>query len=150
MRNRIAVAAALCALAALLCCPGQALEASRYGLDLCARVIVPTLLPFFVLTVLLSELGLPKMLGRRLERPMRALFGVSGTGAAAFLLGVTGGYPLGAAAVAEAGRKTTSPGRKRKTCWASATTPARPSSSGRQAWGCSVPPARGCCCIFPM
>lgn len=105
MRNRIAVAAALCALAALLCCPGQALEASRYGLDLCARVIVPTLLPFFVLTVLLSELGLPKMLGRRLEKPMRALFGVSGTGAAAFLLGVTGGYPLGAAAVAEAREK---------------------------------------------
>lgn len=101
MRNRIAAAAALAALAAMICCPAQALSASRSGLDLCARVVVPTLLPFFIVTSLLGELGLPGHLGRRLAPVMRELFGVSGAGAAAFVLGVTGGYPLGAAAVAD-------------------------------------------------
>jgi sporulation integral membrane protein YlbJ len=101
MKNRIAVAAALCALAAMICCPAQALSASKSGLDLCAQVIVPSLLPFFAVTFLLSELGLPRQLGKRLTGVMSRLFGVSGAGAAAFVLGITGGYPLGAAAVAE-------------------------------------------------
>lgn len=101
MKNRVSVAAALGALAAMLCCPAQALNASRAGLDLCARVVVPSLLPFFILTSLLGELGLPGHLGRGLAPVMRRLFGVSGRGAAAFILGVTGGYPLGASAVAD-------------------------------------------------
>jgi sporulation integral membrane protein YlbJ len=101
VKNRVSVAAALGALAAMLCCPAQALNASRAGLDLCARVVVPSLLPFFILTSLLGELGLPGHLGRGLAPVMRRLFGVSGQGAAAFILGVTGGYPLGASAVAD-------------------------------------------------
>lgn len=101
MKNRLAVATALCALIVMLCCPAQALDSAKYGLDLCARVIVPSLLPFFVVTTLLSELGLPRHLGRQLTPLMSGLFGVSGAGAAAFILGVTGGYPLGAAAVAD-------------------------------------------------
>ncbi len=101
MKNRLAVITALCALTVMVCCPSQALASARYGLDLCARVIVPSLLPFFVVTSLLSELGLPRHLGRRLTPIMSELFGVSGAGCAAFILGVTGGYPLGAAAVAD-------------------------------------------------
>lgn len=71
------------------------------GLELCIRVIVPTLLPFFVLSNLLCSLGLPEYLGRGAQPMSRALFGVGGAGVSAFILGLTGGYPLGASAVAD-------------------------------------------------
>ena len=100
-RNLTAAAAAVCALTALLLCPDAALKSAKYGLTLCADVIVPSLLPFFVATALLNELGLPRYLGRRLTPIMSRLFGVSGAGACAFILGITGGYPLGAAAIAD-------------------------------------------------
>ena len=87
--NYIALAAAL-----------AALESARAGLTLCAQMIVPSLLPFFMLSSLLQQLGLPGILGRLLSPVTRKLFGIGGAGASALLLGVTGGYPLGADAVA--------------------------------------------------
>ena len=57
--NYIALAAALAALGALLVCSQAALESARAGLSLCAQMIVPSLLPFFMLSSLLQQLGLP-------------------------------------------------------------------------------------------
>lgn len=91
----------LLALGALLLCSNQALESARGGLRLCAQMIVPSLLPFFILSSLLRQLGLPGYLGRLLSPVTARLFGVGGAGASAFLLGITGGYPLGAATVAQ-------------------------------------------------
>ena len=93
--------AALLALAALVLCSEEAMERARYGLTLCAQMIVPSLLPFFILSSLLRQLGLPGVLGRLLAPVTVRLFGVGGAGASAFLLGITGGYPLGAATVAQ-------------------------------------------------
>ena len=100
--NCIALAAALAALGALLVCSQAALESARAGLTLCAQMIVPSLLPFFILSSLLQQLGLPGILGRLLSPVTQKLFGIGigGAGASALLLGVTGGYPLGADAVA--------------------------------------------------
>ena len=98
--NYIALAAALAALGALLVCSQAALESARAGLSLCAQMIVPSLLPFFMLSSLLQQLGLPGILGRLLSPVTQRLFGIGGAGASALLLGVTGGYPLGADAVA--------------------------------------------------
>ena len=98
--NYIALAAALSALGALLVCSQAALESARAGLSLCAQMIVPSLLPFFMLSSLLQQLGLPGILGRLLSPVTQRLFGIGGAGASALLLGVTGGYPLGADAVA--------------------------------------------------
>ena len=50
------------------------------------------------MSALAGELGVPQRLARRLSAPMGRLFGLPGTGAAALLAGVLGGYPLGAAA----------------------------------------------------
>lgn len=44
--NYIALAATLAALGALLLCSQAALESARAGLNLCAQMIVPSLLPF--------------------------------------------------------------------------------------------------------
>ena len=105
--NYIALAATLAALGALLLCSQAALESARAGLTLCAQMIVPSLLPFFILSSLLQQLGLPGILGRWLSPVTQRLFGIGGAGASALLLGVTGGYPLGADAVARLRRSGT-------------------------------------------
>ena len=97
----LSVSAALTAFAALIAFPDTAAEGVREGLRLCGEVIIPSLLPFFVLSGLVAALGLPQRLGQLFERPMRRMFGVSGACCPPFLLGLTGGYPVGAAAVAE-------------------------------------------------
>ena len=61
--NCIALAAALAALGALLVCSQAALESARAGLSLCAQMIVPSLLPFFMLSSLLQQRGRPGILG---------------------------------------------------------------------------------------
>ena len=99
--NYIELAVTLSALGALLLRVLQAaLESARAGLALCAQMIVPSLLPFFILSSLLQQLGLPGILGRWISPVTQKLFGIGGAGASALLLGVTGGYPLGADAVA--------------------------------------------------
>lgn len=71
-------------------------ESVCQGLDLCARVLIPSLFPFFVVSSLAVSTGLAGVIGRAMERPMRALFRVPGACAPAFALGLVGGYPVGA------------------------------------------------------
>ena len=79
---------------------GAAAQGARRGLSVCAASLAPSLFPFFVLSDLLSSLGLADLLAGLLGGAAERLFRVSGAGAQAFFLGVTGGYPLGASAVA--------------------------------------------------
>lgn len=74
------------------------------GAQLWAQILLPSLLPYFAAAGLLQRLGLPALIGRALAPAAARLFGVSGEAAAVFLLGLTGGYPLGAASAAELGR----------------------------------------------
>ena len=97
MKNRFAILSALAALFVLISASKEAIESARYGLQLCLELILPSLFPFFLISVMLSRLGLPLRLGRRLSRPAEQLFGVSGVGATALLIGLCGGYPMGAA-----------------------------------------------------
>ena len=85
----------------LVLAPAEAIESARYGLSLCAELIIPSLLPFFVASALLIRLGVPQALGKLLSPLARRLWGVSGAGASAFFSGICGGYPLGAQTVAE-------------------------------------------------
>lgn len=78
-----------------------AAQGTREGLSLCAATLIPSLFPFFALANLLSELGLPDLLGKKLTPVTKKVFHISGRGAQAFLLGILGGYPLGASVVAD-------------------------------------------------
>lgn len=97
---------ALAALALLVAMPREAAEGARSGLSVCAQVIVPSLLPFFILSGLLSALRLPDLLAHA-AAPVLRLLGIAEHAAAPLLLGLTGGYPLGAAAVGEMVRSGT-------------------------------------------
>ncbi|MED9965387.1 MAG: hypothetical protein UFJ18_01155 [Blautia sp.] len=89
-------AAVPCLLLFLFLHPAEALAASKEGLNLWLDTLLPTLLPFIILTgVLLHTQGTEVLLYPL--RPLWAkLFGLSPWGAYAFLLGLLCGYPMGA------------------------------------------------------
>ena len=90
-----------------LCRSGAGLVSGLQGgrgkdaLDLFLRVLTPSLFPFMALSALCVRTGLCAKLGRRLERPTRLLFGLNGVFAPVLLLSLTGGYPVGARAIAQ-------------------------------------------------
>ena len=77
----------------------DARQGAAAGLRLWGTLLVPSLLPYFAAAGLLTRLGAVDALARRLAPAAARLFGVSGAGAAVFLLGLSGGYPLGAASI---------------------------------------------------
>ncbi|WP_051217490.1 nucleoside recognition domain-containing protein [Paenibacillus assamensis] len=80
--------------------PTAAFQASLQGLQVWWTIIFPALLPFLVLSHLLSALGWVHALGVVLEPIMRLLIRVPGVGGWAWALGWTAGYPAGAEVIA--------------------------------------------------
>lgn len=76
--------------------PETAAYGASSGLNVCLSVLVPSLFPFLVLSVFLVRSGAAALLGRMLERPMRFLFRLPGCCAPVILMGMVGGYPVGA------------------------------------------------------
>lgn len=101
MKRKLPILAALCALFVLITASSRVIDCASAGLRLCGELIVPSLFPFFVLSLLLGKLGFPEALGRQLSPLTEKMFHVSGNGATALLIGLTGGYPMGAAYLAE-------------------------------------------------
>ncbi|MBQ8408958.1 MAG: hypothetical protein IJY39_08855 [Clostridia bacterium] len=73
-----------------------AIEYMKKGLKLCAYTVIPSLFPFMVISELIISSGVGQKLGRVLARPIGWLFGVSESGACAFVLGAICGFPIGA------------------------------------------------------
>ncbi len=96
-----ALAVTAAALAGLIAMPAAALAGAKRGLAVCVEVIVPSLLPFMILSGLLTGLGLPQLLGSALGGAFGRFFALPGAAATALILGLTGGYPVGAAALAD-------------------------------------------------
>ena len=72
------------------------LSAAKSGLSLWANNVVPSLLPFFIATELLSYTSVVHKVGKWFEPFMKPIFHVPGCGAYAFLMGIISGYPTGA------------------------------------------------------
>lgn len=101
MKNRLSVMAALCAVLVLVSASAQTIEAAKDALRLCYELILPGLFPFFLVSGFLAKCGFAARLGKKLSPLSRRLFGVSGEGATALLMGLAGGYPMGAAYLRE-------------------------------------------------
>jgi sporulation integral membrane protein YlbJ len=80
----------------MLIWPEQTYQGARYGLELWATVLVPSLLPFFIITEVLLNLGVVNMLGVLLEPIMRPLFNLPGSASFVVAMGFTSGFPMGA------------------------------------------------------
>ena len=84
-----------------------AADAVREGIELCLRAVIPSLFPVFAVSSLLVSLGAAEAAGRLLARPFGRLFRCGGAGCAALLLGLVGGYPVGARTAAALVRQGT-------------------------------------------
>lgn len=102
MKGKRAAWGCLAALGLLLARSAEAAQAVRDGLALCAGSVIPALFPFLAVSGLLTALdaGASPALG-----PLARLLGCSQAGARAFLLGLTGSYPVGARTVAQLYRR---------------------------------------------
>ena len=89
----------------LIVFPKETFQASLEGLNLWFGVVLPALLPFFVMAELLIHLGVIQFLGVFLEPVMYPLFRIPGVGAFAVALGLASGYPLGAKLTADLRRE---------------------------------------------
>lgn len=86
-------------LAAVLIMPTAGGEGVRNGLKLCTDVLIPSIFPALLATVLVVESGGATWLGRKLSKLSKKMFSLPGEAASALLLSLLGGYPAGAKAV---------------------------------------------------
>lgn len=88
-------------LAALLADAEGVRRSAAEALALCGGTVIPSQFLFLAASSLLVALGVGEVLAPRLEFFMWPLFHVDGAGAAALILGLVGGYPIGARTAAE-------------------------------------------------
>lgn len=80
----------------MLIWPKETYESASYGLELWATVLVPSMLPFFIMAEILLSLGIVKVLGGLLEPVMRPVFNLPGSASFVLAMGFTSGFPMGA------------------------------------------------------
>lgn len=79
----------------LLLFPLDTSKAAVNSIELCLRSVFPSLFPFFVLSSMLISSGAVERMAQLFSPGAKLLFGISGSGFSAFLLGMIGGYPVG-------------------------------------------------------
>ena len=75
--------------------------AAARALSLCAGTVIPSLFPFLAISSLLIALGFGEWLSPYLSGLMTPLFRLPGQASGPLLLGLVGGYPIGAQSAAE-------------------------------------------------
>lgn len=79
---------------------GEVRAAAAAGLALCGRSVIPALFPFMAASTMLVSLGFGEWAAPRLSGLM-SLYRLPGPAGSALLLGLVGGYPIGARTAAE-------------------------------------------------
>ena len=79
----------------------QIRTAAAEALSLCARSVIPALFPFLAVSRLLVSLGFGEWISPYLAGVMTPLFRQPGPASSALLLGLVGGYPIGAQTAAD-------------------------------------------------
>lgn len=96
MKQRIITLFCICLLLFLLVHPEEALLSAKDGMSLWLNVMIPTLLPFLILTGILLKTGNIPQLLEPLTPFWKHFFGISPAGAYVLILGFLCGYPMGA------------------------------------------------------
>lgn len=85
----------------LISYPQEVAEAVKVALILCSKTVIPSLFPFFVLSKFITGIRLTAVFDRIFNKLMKPLFSVSGSLSSALILGICGGYPIGASTCAD-------------------------------------------------
>lgn len=100
MKDRTVIAVLLLLFLFLLLFPSQTLEASRSGLLLWFDTLLPTLLPFLIVSQLILKTSLINEIQKLTGSLFRNLFHCSENGAFCLICGFLCGYPVGARLIA--------------------------------------------------
>lgn len=92
-------ASAFMLVVAIVASPKEAFDASIQGLDIWWKIVFPALLPFLMLSQMLTAFGFTHALGVLLEPLMRLLFKLPGHTGFALAVGMCGGFPAAIDAV---------------------------------------------------
>ena len=103
-RRLYAVACAAALLLLLVLRPQRYAAACAEGIALWAKVVLPALFPFLVLTAWIARSGMADGLGRK-PSPLLRRCGLPAASAGAFLLSIVSGYPVGSRVVADLQRR---------------------------------------------
>ena len=96
MKRKIIIFFYICLLLFLLFHPKEALTGVKNGLGLWLNIMIPTLLPFLILTGALLKTGNIRKLLKPSAFFWKTFFGLSPAGAYVLILGLLRGYPMGA------------------------------------------------------
>ena len=155
LRWRAGACLLLCGLLAwFLADAGEVRAATAAGLALCGRSVIPALFPFMAASTMLVSLGFGEWASPRLVGLMN-LYRLPGPAGSALLLGLVGGYPIGARTDGPEPRRLSALGRsdsprfpspppRRSVSWAFATTPTRCFSSAFWEAASLAAPGREC------
>lgn len=80
--------------------PKQSLSAALKGLNTWLNVVLPSLLPFFIVSDIMIQLGLVDFLSAMLNPIMKPLFNCPGHSSFVWIMSMASGYPMGAKLVA--------------------------------------------------
>lgn len=80
----------------LIIYPSSSLNAAKEGINLWLFIVVPSLLPFFIINDMLASLKVPENIGILFSPVAKKLFNTSGYGAYSFIMSIFSGYPSGA------------------------------------------------------
>ncbi len=81
--------------------PGECISVAKTAVSLCLDTVIPSLFPFLIFSGFFFQSGMGTVCGRFFAPLMRPLFNLPGSGAAAFVLGMVSGYPIGAVSAAK-------------------------------------------------
>ncbi len=93
----------VCACFALF--PSQVLYGAQNGLALCINAVIPSLLPFMLVSSCVIKSGFSKPLGVAVSKVLSPITNLSTPGCVSFVTGIFGGYGVGARAVYESYRE---------------------------------------------
>lgn len=96
IKNRFFQIIVLILMVSLVMNPAMSLNSAKNGLYLWFNILLPSLLPFFILSELFIESGLVQYFGRLLGPIMKPIFRVSGEGSFPLVMSFVSGYPVGA------------------------------------------------------
>lgn len=89
----------------LLKSPERGGESVRNALSVCAVRIIPSLFPFAVLVNMICSSGLPSVIAKLVGKPVARIFRISEDAVFALILGILGGFPIGAVCVGDLYKK---------------------------------------------
>lgn len=81
--------------------PQASLNSAKEGINLWLFVVIPSLMPFFIINDMLIALKIPENISRLFAPIARILFNTSGYGAYVFIMSIFSGYPAGAKITAQ-------------------------------------------------